>query len=213
MREASKGRVTARIQNVGKASSSATPLACSVTANGRVVDRKTFQIRVLRPGQAVGIRWSVRLLAGSNTIKLVLKDPHNRSNNMAQKTVSYAPPINLSHRGSPPGTTGHRRRSPRPAPIPGQLKLTPDLTVSRITFNDFRARKPEESWVRVEIRNVGTAKSRATTVLGMLRRADGSRERNVVPVKALGPKQTVVIEGPIRLSAGENALTMQVRDK
>jgi len=210
--------VTAKVHNIGATSSRATRLHCSVQ-NGRHRREKIMRLQALKRGRYYPVKWSINLRSGVNIIVLRVDDLNNPSNNQAAKTIRIkAQPVR--HAGGPPirGVAPKKEGNISPFAkviLPGRSNprlLHPDLTISRIRFNDFRARKADETWAQVKIRNIGTAISPKTWLLGTIKRADGTVERNRLPVPPVRPRQSTIIEGPIRMTPGLNALTVEVRD-
>ncbi len=210
--------VTAEVHNVGATSSQTTRLHCSLQ-NGKRREEKIITIRALKGGRSSAVKWSTSLTPGANTIVLRVDDRNNPANNQATKTIRIkaqrstgagGPPIQgITHRGS-----GNESPFAKAAPLihANTRNLHPDLTISQIIFNDFKAKKPGETWVQIKIRNIGTVASPKTWLLGTIKRADGTVERNRLPVPSIAPRQLTTIEGPIRMTPGLNSLAVEVRD-
>jgi hypothetical protein len=211
--------VTATVHNRGVARSLPTRLYCSLRA-GKHRDEKKIMIPALRGGAHHAVKWSTSLIPGENTFVLRIEDPNNPANNQASKTVRIRPQQSNNTGRAPVQGIGHpgaaEKGSPFATPVapvrPMPRNRHPDLTVSQIIFNDFKAKKPGETWVQVKIRNIGAVASPKTWLLGTLKRADGTVERNRLPVPALAPRQSTTIEGAMRMTPGLNSLAVEVRD-
>ncbi len=223
--------IKVEIKNVGQAASSPTTMTITVTGKGVHRD-KTLHIKPLAHGAFQAISWKTGLAAGKNRITVRVKDPNTPKNNTAGKTVmvremvpiqqiaaGHGAPISTANNRHLPAVIPHAVIPHRPHPVPAGLH--PDLSVRRIIFSRPGpltlqrpgSIKPNETRVRVEIKNVGTARSAATKALGILHRGNGHIERNTLPVPALAPGKSHWITGPIRMTTGRNSLTMTVRDR
>lgn len=211
--------IAVQVHNVGFVQSGANALTFTLKAqpSGKTLSR-LIKIPRLEAKQVKNYNWTVSIPpAKCVTITASVDDPGTPANNAVQKSISLVgmgnnmtKPINrgaVIRNGSAIQSSRHTLR-----PIPKIPLPQADLTVSKITFNDFKAKKANETWVEVEVRNVGKITSKPTRVKGSLKRADGSTERNDFPVPRLLPRHSTVIQGPIRMTKGINTLTMQVID-
>jgi len=91
-----------------------------------------------------------------------------------------------------------------------KAKALPDLIVDSITFDDEHSgTKPSETWMRVVIKNIGSAASSVSLFSLELNRADGTYERGDGPLEALSSGETFVKEGRISLADGENRICVK----
>lgn len=92
-----------------------------------------------------------------------------------------------------------------------KAKELPDLVVDSITFDDWRSEtRASETWMRVVIKNIGSASSSISLFRLELNRADGTHREGNVNVKALSKGQTFVKEGRISLANGNNRICVKV---
>ena len=211
--------IAVQVRNMGLIQSGANALTFTLHAqpSGKTLTR-LIKIPRLQAKQVKNYTWTVSIPAGKNaTIIASVDDPATPANNLVRKSISLA---GTDKKITKPTNKGHvihngvslRAGRHAPSSLPGRPLPKADLTVSKITFNDFKAKKTNESWVEVEVRNVGALASKPTRVKGSIKRADGSMERNVFPVPRLLPRHSTTIQGPIRMTKGINTLTMQVID-
>lgn len=89
-------------------------------------------------------------------------------------------------------------------------KAIPDLIVDSITFDDTHSgTKPSETWIRVVIKNAGSAPSPVSLFSLELNRADGTQEQGDVVLDALSPGGIFVKEGRLRLADGNNRICVK----
>ncbi len=207
--------VTVRVFNAGGASAPASRLHFSLTGVG-IKDSHTLPIKALHNNQSLSVKWKTHVLPGRNRITVRVDDARNPANNTAMTTLKVKRPFSrprIPHAATKTAAPVSSLAHPIPTlPIPDRKKFHPDLAVTGIAFNDFKADKPNESWVKISLKNVGTAASPPSHLRGILQRADGSRERNTLSVPMLRPGQATIIEGPIRMTPGKNTLRVIVQD-
>ncbi len=210
--------ITVQVRNVGRMQSrpNALTFALHEFPNGKT-QSKLKTIPPLAVNNSKNFKWAVPLTSGRATITVSVDDPGTPGNNIAQKTIMIRNQRKRTGKKPvdkkivPQAILGPNKRHVLP-PLPDGRFPKADLTVSKITFNDFKAKKANETWVEVEVRNVGGRPSAPTRIKGSLKRADGSTESNFFSVPGLRPKHSTTIQGPIRMTQGINTLTMQVID-
>ncbi|HHB76282.1 MAG TPA: hypothetical protein ENK84_07040 [Desulfobulbus sp.] len=210
--------ITVRVRNAGGVQSGANALTFTLheILNGKT-QSKLKTIPPLPAGNLKNFKWAVPLTSGRATITVSVDDPGTPGNNIAQKTImvkNQQKKAGKEHVDKKIIPRPVHRPNNRPAlpPLPGSRFPKADLAVTKITFNDFKAKKANETWVEVEVRNVGGRTSAPTRINGSLKRADGSTESNFFSVPGLRPKHSTIIQGPIRMTKGINTLTMKVSD-
>ncbi len=189
-----EGEIVAEVKNVGTAASKPATLTGVLTCQGKTLAKKGFKLKALKPGERTRIRWKIHGGAGKNAVVLTVQDPINRKNNRREITF-----VCLS-------------RFPKTVVKPLPLgKLRPDLAVTKITFDDLRLRETGTCQVRIEVKNVGTAPARASSVLVTFRGESGAAMRMTRKVKALKPGEVVTLRGAFR-PRGKTLIVATVKD-
>ncbi len=201
-KDVSEIRITATIKNVGQVASKATTVSGIFLREKGKTSKTSFRIGALKPGASWKLTWRVKRALGKNRAVFTVNDPVNKKNNTRELSIPYIPPL--------------AKKFPvhlHPAPeILKKPKATPDLAVSAITFDKSGLKKTGSCRVKIEIRNVGTATSRARPVLVTLRQDKEPVMRKVFKVPPLKPKEHFVLWETFRPQPGENLFVATVRD-
>jgi len=195
------GRIEAAItiKNVGKASSRAARVSALLICGDRSKNKHDWSIKALKAGKTAGLKWLIHTAAGKNTVKVTVNDSHNRANNTLEKTY-FVMTETL------PRDKGMKAKGVRKALSRKESKHRGVLVVQEVTFDDHRAKKADESWVNIRIKNAGKAETPATSFKVVILRADGQREQKVLNLRSLRPGKAARIEGFFKMSRGINTL-------
>ncbi len=193
--------VIIKVKNIGKVTSSKTTVSALLTRGDRTRDKKSFRVKALKAGYATEVKWLIHTTPGKNVVKAAVSDSNNRQNNTLEKFCL------IMVRG--PGVLAHREAIKAKGARTGLSKKAGKrgiLTIKEITFDDHRGKKPDETWVSIEIENRGKAVTPATSIPVEIHRADGSRKRKIFRIRALMPGESTRIEDFIKMARGVNTL-------
>ena len=196
--------VIIKVKNIGKVTSSKTTVSALLTRGNRTRDKKSFGVKALKAGHATEVKWFIHTTPGKNVVKAAVNDSNNRQNNTLEKSCLIMARV--------PGVLAHREEIKAKGARTGLSKKAGKrgiLTIKEVTFDDHRGKKPDETWVSIEIKNRGKAVTPATSIPVELQRADGSRRRKIFRVRALKPGETDRIEGFFRMTRGYNTLRIK----
>ena len=194
--EASKAWITVKVKNVGKATSKPTSLAGVHTCNGKAISKKSFNVKALKPGASLSFRWLIACGVGENEVFFTIRDAINNSNNKNRVHFQYALPLRsalIRKSGVPVGMRKSHRAVKKPL-----------LTIREVAFQDTRPKKPDESWIRVVVKNDGKAESPHLNLSVTITLPKGEHVKKHFPVGPIRPGRQAVVEGAIRMGQGIN---------
>lgn len=198
-------RVIIKIENVGKAASPATWVSAVLTRGDGTHDKHSWAVKALKVHETTTFKWRIRTSAGNNTVKVTVRDSHNRANNTLEKAtfVIARNAEKFVHRQALKAERARRALTEKKARGKGAL------AIRQITFDDHRAKKGNACWVVMRIENTGGAVTPTTPLKVEIHRADGRREQKIFRIRPLMPGKATRIEGFFRMAKGYNTLQIE----
>ncbi len=198
---AGKAEATIIIKNGGTAPSHATRVSAVLTRGDGSHAKNSWSVQALKAGTTKVLTWRISVKPGHNNLKVSISDTNKNGNRLEKEYFLMAKVVQVLSHPREQITEGARRASKAQA-----SKARGRLVVQEISFDDLRARKPGETWVAINLKNIGKKATAAREFRVQVRRADGTRAWKRFRVRALRPGETTRIESFVKMSHGENTL-------
>ncbi len=214
MKDASKAWIFVKVKNIGKAPSKPTSLSAVHECNRKAVEKKSFRLWALAPGRTAEVKWLISRKAGGNLVAVSVHDSINPSNNKRELHFRYVPPPRVTLHASPKGSllVSKKKRNDLVLGKGRQVRKVkaPELVIEKVSFQDERASKPDESWISVKVKNEGQGESPSRILAVAVTLPGGGRVKKNFKVPSLRPGQQVMVGGAVRMGQGINHVKVEL---